>query len=631
MAKGVLGNDPFQRGAAQRPSESKAVSPAPAAPEQKKAHAAPPPAKKAAPAKAAKKAPAPKEKPAARAATPKPVESKPAPNKPAATKLHARTAALKPVESKPVESKPAPKPVAVARGKKAETSKGKSPATGSASPRAVVSTPSETASPSSAGRTSPIEARETPPQPEAHLPPEAATTAGTGAGTPVAPPPSPASTPAGAEARAVSEEPTKSRESANAEPPAAEEAEVDAELLERAAEALSAAEALRELERTIGEPLPTGPVSMPGFEDAVATPVAGTVVVEVLDSSQDEYAPSSEAEAVEEARIEVEVEAALAPVLPAASTTTRDIFFTSDSPGAESPRLGARLSGLMSLAKEVAFHALASERFGKTLGSAQGILSAALAGIGVGGGTAIDEYGKDAELGGVLHPVLDFLYERYWRVSVQGASHVPGGPVLLVANHSGALPFDGPMLQQALSRERPDLQEARWLAEDQVFYAPMLGTLINRLGAVRACPENALRLLDELRPVIVFPEGIQGLGKPFAQRYQLKRFGRGGFVKLALRTGAPIVPVAIVGAEETAPLFGKIPARFLGIPYLPVTPPPLPARWTIRFGEPIGMGELPPEAADDMSQVQRLTERTRESIQGMLQALLKERRSVFAG
>jgi 1-acyl-sn-glycerol-3-phosphate acyltransferase len=187
------------------------------------------------------------------------------------------------------------------------------------------------------------------------------------------------------------------------------------------------------------------------------------------------------------------------------------------------------------------------------------------------------------------------------------------------------------VLQQALSRERPDLQEARWLAEDQVFHAPMLGTLMNRLGAVRACPENALRLLDELRPVIVFPEGIQGLSKPFAQRYQLKRFGRGGFVKLALRTGAPIVPVAIVGAEETVPLFGKLPASFLGIPYLPVTPPPLPARWIIRFGDPISMGDLPPEAAEDLSQVQRLTERTRESIQGMLQALLKDRRSVFAG
>ncbi|HEY0095987.1 MAG TPA: 1-acyl-sn-glycerol-3-phosphate acyltransferase, partial [Archangium sp.] len=390
--------------------------------------------------------------------------------------------------------------------------------------------------------------------------------------------------------------------------------------LEEAAETLST-DALRDLEETLGESLPTGPVEVPGFER--------TVVVEVLDRSQDEHAPSSEAEAVEEARIEVEVEAALAPALPASSH--REVFFTSDSPGAEPQRLGDKFSGLLSLAKDMAFQALASERFGKTVGSAQGLLNATLTGIGVGGGTAIDEYGKDAALGGVMQPVLDFLYERYWRVSVQGASHVPSGPVLLVANHSGALPFDGPMLQQALSRERPDLQEARWLAEDQVFHAPMLGTLINRLGAVRACPENALRLLDELRPVIVFPEGIQGLSKPFAQRYQLKRFGRGGFVKLALRTGAPIIPVAIVGAEETAPLFGKIPASFLGLSYLPLTPPPLPARWTIRFGDPISMGELPPEAAEDMSQVQRLTERTRESIQGMLQALLKERRSVFAG
>ena len=478
----------------------------------------------------------------------------------------------------------------------------------------------------------------TAPEAEVRTPAEAVIAAGATLGIPA----EPTRAEARAEEQSFVEEPMALREpAAPAVPPEArepvrpesaeepDELEEEAELLERAADTLAAAEAILELEETLGEALPTGPVAVPGFEDVTTTRVTETVIVEVLDRSQDEYAPSSEAEAVEEARIEVEVEAALAPALPASSHT--DVFFTSESPGAEPHRLGDRFSGLMSLAKDMAFQALASERLGKTIGSAQGLLGAALTGIGVGGGTAIDEYGKDASLSGVLQPVLDFLYERYWRVSVQGASHVPAGPVLLVANHSGALPFDGPMLQQALSRERPDLQEARWLAEDQIFHAPMLGTLMNRLGAVRACPENALRLLDELRPVIVFPEGIQGLSKPFAQRYQLKRFGRGGFVKLALRTGAPIVPVAIVGAEETAPLFGKIPASFLGVPYLPLTPPPLPARWTIRFGDPISMGELPPEAADDMSQVQRLTERTRESIQGMLQSLLKDRRSVFAG
>ena len=150
----------------------------------------------------------------------------------------------------------------------------------------------------------------------------------------------------------------------------------------------------------------------------------------------------------------------------------------------------------------------------------------------------------------------------------------------------------------------------------------------------RACPENPLRLRDEQRPLVVFPKGYQALSRPFSERYRLKRFGRGGFVKLALRTGAPIVPVAIVGAEESTPLLGRIPASFLGLPYVPVTPlgpVPLPAKWSIRFGDPISMEGLAPEAAEDMSEVQRLTERTRESIQGMLQALLRERRGVFAG
>jgi len=515
MAKGVLGNDPFQRGAAQRasePAKDRAKDPAPV--------------KK-------KKSPAPK--PAAQAAPP------------------------------PAKSKPAQK--------KAAAPKGKSTA------KSVKAPPPE----QRARKAAP------PPPAKAPPPPEAILAAGAEAGIPV---PSPVVETPAPETRETS---AIVAENPHAETAAiTEELSEQAALLDEASGAGVAEEALRELEAALGEPISAPEtVDVPGFEE-----------------------PHEEG----------------APLVPAPTHSASDIFFTSDSPGAEPPRVGDQVSGLLSLARDVAFQTFTSEWLSRTVGSVQGLLGAAFTSIGMGtGSTAIDEYGKDATLSNVLQPVLDFLYERYWRVSVQGASHVPSGPVLLVANHSGALPFDGPMLQQALSRERPDLQEARWLAEDQVFHSPMVGTLMNRLGAVRACPENALRLLDELRPVIVFPEGIHGLGKPFAQRYQLKRFGRGGFVKLALRTGAPIVPVAIVGAEETAPLLGKIPAGFLGIPYLPVTPPPLPARWMIRFGEPIGMGELPPEAADDMSQVQRLTERTRESIQGMLQALLKERRSVFAG
>jgi 1-acyl-sn-glycerol-3-phosphate acyltransferase len=306
-------------------------------------------------------------------------------------------------------------------------------------------------------------------------------------------------------------------------------------------------------------------------------------------------------------------------------------FFTDQVQEAPAPSAAPSV-GMFSLAKEIAFQALASASVGKALGAAHGLLDALRAGLGTGASTSLDEYGRDSALVTELQPLLDFLYERYWRVSVQGVDQVPSGGAILVANHSGALPYDGLVAALALLRERPELREPRWLVEDQVFHAPVLGTIFNRLGAVRACPENAVRLLDEQRPVLVFPEGYQGMSKPFAQRYQLKRFGRGGFVKLALRTGAPIIPVAIVGSEETSPLLGRIPAGFLGVPYLPLTSPlPLPAQWTLRFGEPMSVEGLGPDAADDLAEVQRLTERTRESIQGMLQALLRERRSVFAG
>jgi len=305
----------------------------------------------------------------------------------------------------------------------------------------------------------------------------------------------------------------------------------------------------------------------------------------------------------------------------------------SRAPEAARP-LAERATGMLALARDIAGQALASEGIGRALGAMNGLVDAVRAGLGTGGGAHLDEYGKDPSLVRRLEPVLEFLYGQYWRVTTQCIEQVPRGAAILVANHSGALPYDGLVMSLALTRERPDLREARWLVEDQVFHAPVLGTLFNRLGAVRACPENALRLLDEHRPVVVFPEGYQALSKPFAERYRLKRFGRGGFVKLALRTGAPIVPVAIVGSEETSPMLGRLPASFLGLPFVPLTPlgpVPLPAKWSIRFGEPISMEGVPAEAADDLGEVQRLTERTREAIQGMLHALLKERRSVFAG
>ena len=256
-------------------------------------------------------------------------------------------------------------------------------------------------------------------------------------------------------------------------------------------------------------------------------------------------------------------------------------------------------------------------------------LRAIRAGLGTAGGEQLDVYGRDARLSEAVAPLVDFLYSRWFRVEVEGASRVPTGGALLVANHAGALPLDGPMLHEALRRERPDLPDSRWLAEDQVFYAPLLGTLFNRLGAVRASPDSATRLLGEGRPVLIFPEGIQGIGKPFRDRYRLQRFGRGGFVKLALRTGRPILPVAIMGAEETLPLLGKLPGGALGVPYLPVTPPPLPAKWRIRIGEPL---RTPPGANEtDLSVVESLVEATRSTIEHMLRELLGARGGVFSG
>ncbi|NPD22912.1 lysophospholipid acyltransferase family protein [Corallococcus exiguus] len=362
-------------------------------------------------------------------------------------------------------------------------------------------------------------------------------------------------------------------------------------------------------------------ISVSIIEGAAPTDVEPEV--ELLDESHDELPPSRRPLSLVSDPGEVP--------LPEEAERDAQAF---DRPEESAPPSGfaGRAAGMFSLAKEIAGQALASDGLGRAVGAMHGLMEAVRTSLGAGGGSRLDDYGKDEGLVESLQPVLDFLYEQYWRVSVEGVDQVPRGASILVANHSGALPYDGLVMAQALLRERPDLLETRWLVEDQVFHAPMLGTLFNRLGAVRASPENALRLLDEHRPLVVFPEGYQGASKPFAERYRLKRFGRGGFVKLALRTGAPIVPVAIVGAEETSPLLGRLPGGFLGFPSLPLTAPgPLPAKWTIRFGEPLTMEGLSPEDADDLGEVQRLTERTRESIQGMLQALLRERRSVFTG
>jgi 1-acyl-sn-glycerol-3-phosphate acyltransferase len=256
----------------------------------------------------------------------------------------------------------------------------------------------------------------------------------------------------------------------------------------------------------------------------------------------------------------------------------------------------------------------------------------------------VDDFGLDPAFEERIRPVSEFLLRRYFRTKIEGVHNVPtNGRCLLVSNHSGTLPLDGLMLRTALRLEHPSGRELRWLAEDFLFYLPFAGVFMNRVGAVRACQENAERLLEKELIVAAFPEGVQGIKKLYRERYRLQRFGRGGYIRLALRMQAPLVPCAIVGAEETNPLLYRVEylAGLVGLPYIPVTPTfpllgplgllPAPSRWRIRFGEPISLEGHGPEAADDHVLVGRLSERVRATIQGMLESGIRERRSVWFG
>jgi 1-acyl-sn-glycerol-3-phosphate acyltransferase len=201
-----------------------------------------------------------------------------------------------------------------------------------------------------------------------------------------------------------------------------------------------------------------------------------------------------------------------------------------------------------------------------------------------------DEFGFDPDLTDhVLLPALRPLFSRWFRVETHGVGNVPDtGGGLVVANHSGTLPLDAMMATVALHDDHPAQRRLRLLGADLVFDLPVIGSLSRKLGSTLACNEDAERLLTGGELVGVFPEGFKGIGKPFRERYTLQRFGRGGFVTAALRTGAPIIPCAIVGAEETYPMLGnaKTLARLLGLPYFPVTP-------TFPALGPLGLVPLP--------------------------------------
>jgi 1-acyl-sn-glycerol-3-phosphate acyltransferase len=258
------------------------------------------------------------------------------------------------------------------------------------------------------------------------------------------------------------------------------------------------------------------------------------------------------------------------------------------------------------------------------------------------GAYEVDDFGFDRELtDGVFHPLLRVLYRDWFRTEVFGIEHVPGeGGGLIVGNHSGTLALDALMLSVAIRDQHPNERHLRLLGADLVFRTPILSELARKSGATVACNPDAERLMTQGDLVGVFPEGFKGIGKRFADRYKLQRFGRGGFVSAALRTGTPIVPVAIVGAEEIYPILADVKplARLLGLPYFPVTPTfpwlgplglmPLPSKWMIQFCEPIPTAHLT-EHADDPMIVYNLADQVRETIQATLHELLEKRPDPF--
>jgi 1-acyl-sn-glycerol-3-phosphate acyltransferase len=258
----------------------------------------------------------------------------------------------------------------------------------------------------------------------------------------------------------------------------------------------------------------------------------------------------------------------------------------------------------------------------------------------------VDDWGRSESFFKLAEPVLDFYYRYWFRVEQEGVENVPSsGGALLVSNHSGALPPDAPMIMQAIRNEHPHPRPVYMLGEHWFKGYPVVAMLASKIGLVAAHPANAQRLLrDEGRLALVFPEGQKGSRKVYWQRYHLRRFGRGGFVKTALRAGVPIVPIAVVGAEEAMPIFAHVRPlqRLTGLIYFPINHAfpwaglaagamYLPAKFKIRFLEPVSLDAYGAEDADDLTLVQEIAERVRGQIQREVDRLVAGRSSVWFG
>ena len=255
---------------------------------------------------------------------------------------------------------------------------------------------------------------------------------------------------------------------------------------------------------------------------------------------------------------------------------------------------------------------------------------------------AVDDFGFDAQWTESLLPLFNLMYRDYWRVETTGIENVPTtGRALLVANHAGVLPWDGTMIKTAIFAEHPHPRHVRALVASLFMGMPMLSWFLRRTGQTVGHPDDTRRLLELDELVLVFPEGVKGTGKPFKDRYRLRRFGRGGFVSTAIRAGAPIIPVSIVGSEEIYPMMADASsvAKFFGLPYFPLTPTwpwlgvlgmiPLPSKWRIQFHPAVHTETHPPQAADDQNLVMAISDEVRNTIQKGIYDNLKLRRGVF--
>lgn len=261
---------------------------------------------------------------------------------------------------------------------------------------------------------------------------------------------------------------------------------------------------------------------------------------------------------------------------------------------------------------------------------------------GRGANYAVDDFGFDPQWTESFLAVFKVLYRDYWRVETTGIEYVPAtGRALLVSNHAGVLPWDGTMIKTAMFVEHPQPRHVRALVASLFMGMPMLSWFLRRTGQTVGHPDDTRRLLESDELVLVFPEGVKGTGKPFKDRYRLRRFGRGGFVATAIRAGAPIIPVSVVGSEEIYPMITDLAsvASAFGLPYLPVTPfwpwlgplglIPLPSKWRIQFHPPVHVETHAPETADDRNLVMGIADEVRNTIQEGVYDNLKMRRGVF--